>query len=86
MKTIGKCQLNGVGIALAVTLSILMSIAPHEASAKGGTFHLFPRAEAATITSPRSEPRTEPLGMGCGGKRYRDPITHRCRGAADFGH
>ena len=84
--TSGNSLLNGRSITVAVTLSILMSIAPHEASAKGGTFHLFPRAEAATITSPRSEPRTEPLGMGCGGKRYRDPITHRCRGPADFGH
>ena len=83
----GKCQLTGLVIALAVTLSILTSIVPHEASAKGGiSFHLAPRAEAATLTSPRSEPLTEPLGVGCGGKRHRDPITHRCRGPADFGH
>ena len=33
--TSGKCQLNGRSVALAVTLAI-MSIAPHEASAKGG--------------------------------------------------
>jgi len=80
-------QLNGLVIALAVTLSILISTVPHEASVKGGiTFHVFPRAEAATLTSPRSGPPTEPLGVGCGGKRYRDPITHRCRGPADFGH
>ena len=85
--TSGKCQLNGLVIALAVTLPILMSIVPHEASAKGGiSFHLAPRAEAATLTSPRSGSPTEPLGAGCGGKRYRDPITHRCRGPADFGH
>ena len=80
-------QLNGLVIALAVALSILMSLVPHEASAKGGiTFHVSARAEAATLTSPRSGPPTEPLGVGCGGKRYRDPITHRCRGPADFGH
>ena len=61
--TSGKCQLNGLVIALAVTLPILMSIVPHEASAKGGiTSHLAPRAEAATLTSPRSGPPTEPLG------------------------
>jgi hypothetical protein len=82
----GKSLLNGRSITVAVTLSILMSIAPHEASAKGGTFHLFSRAEAAPITSPRREPTTETLGVGCGGKRYRDPITHRCHGPADFGH
>ena len=44
------------------------------------------RAEAAPITSSRTEPTTERLGVGCGGKRYRDPITHRCRGPADFGN
>ena len=84
-----KCQLNGRTIALAVTLAILMSIAPHEASAKGGMkmccLSPISRAEAAPITSSRTEPTTERLG-GCGGKRYRDPITHRCRGPADFGN
>jgi hypothetical protein len=89
--TTGKCQLNGRSIALAVTLAILISTAPHEASAKGGTFlwsHLSPvsPAQAATGTSSRKEPTTEPLGVGCGGKRYRDLTTHRCRGPADFGH
>ena len=89
--TSGKCQLNGRSIALAVTLAILMSIAPHEASAKGGMkmccLSPISRAEAAPITSPRrSEPTTETSGVGCGGKRYRDPISHRCRGPADFGN
>ena len=73
--TSGKCQLNGLVITLAVTLPILMSIVPHQASAKAAiSFRLAPRAEAATLTSPRSGPPTEPLGAGCGGKRYRDPI------------
>jgi hypothetical protein len=87
--TSGKCQLHGRSIGLAVILAILMSVAPHEASAKGGTFHLWSawsRAEAATITSSRKEPVTETLSVGCGGKRYKDPITHRCRGPADFGN
>jgi hypothetical protein len=91
--TSSQCQLNGRSIALAATLAILVTIAPHEASAKGGTpnwshmSHFFPisRAEAATVTSPRDEPTTLTIG-GCGGKRYRDPISHRCRGPADFGH
>ena len=88
--TFGKFSLNGRSIALAVTLAIPMSIAPHEASAKGGMkmccLSPISRAEAAPITSPRNEPTTEILGVGCGGKRYRDPITHRCRGPADFGN
>jgi len=86
-----KCHLNGGSIALAVTVAILVSIAPHQASAKGGiksnTFNPFSRAEAATITPSPLQPHamTPTLG-GCGGKRYRDPNTHQCRGPADFGH
>ena len=34
--TSDKCQLDGRSIALAVTLAILMSVTPHQASAKGG--------------------------------------------------
>jgi hypothetical protein len=83
-------QLNGRSIALVV-IAILMSIAPQEASAKGGTFHLWDawsvsRAKAATLNSSPTEPTTVTLGAGCGGKRYRDPNTHRCRGPADLGH
>jgi hypothetical protein len=81
----GKFPLDSCSIVLAVTLAILMSIAPHEASAKGGTFRLFSTAEAATVTSSRKEATPETFGS-CGGKRYRDPNTHRCRGPADFGH
>jgi hypothetical protein len=87
--TSDKCQLNGRSIALAVTVAILMSVAPHQASAKGGMKMcclIIPRAEAAPTTSSRTEPKTETLVVGCGAKRYRDPITHRCRGPADFGH
>ena len=89
--TFGKCQLNVRSIALAATVAILMSIAPHEASARGGPLHLLDgwavsRAQAATGSASRNEPTTETLGVGCGGKRYRDPTTHRCRGPADFGN
>jgi hypothetical protein len=91
--TSSQCQLNGRSIALAATLAILVTIAPQKASAKGGTplwshwSHFLPvsRAEAATVTSPRKEPTTLTIG-GCGGKRYRDQNTHRCRGPADFGN
>ena len=88
--TTGKLSLGGPSIALAVTLAMPMAIAPHEASAKGGTFlwsHLSPvsRAEAKTETSSR--PEVTPLTIrGCGGKRYRDPNTHKCRGPGNFGN
>jgi hypothetical protein len=82
-----KFCFEGRGIFFAVALAVLVS--PHEASAKGGVFHLFPAvvgAEAATTTTTsRPEPPTVILG-GCGGKRYRDPNTHRCRGPGDFGN
>ena len=85
--------LDDRGIALAVTLAILTLIAPHEASANGGTFHLSSAwssgAEAATLSGgSTAEPTTAPFGLlgGCGGKRYREPNTHRCRGPADIGH
>jgi hypothetical protein len=83
-------KFNCRSIALAV-IAILMLIAPHEASAKGGiksnTFNPFSRAEAATITSSPLQPHATTATFGrCGGKRYRDPITHQCRGPADFGH
>jgi hypothetical protein len=89
--TSGKYPLSGRSTVLAVTLTILAAVAPHEASARGGPLHLLDawavsRAEAATGTASRKEPTTETLGVGCGGKRYRDPITHRCRGPADFGN
>ena len=80
---------NGRSIALALTLAILVSIAPHQALAKGGMKMccLIPRAEAATITSKPLEAHAPTMIIGgCGGKRYRDPITHQCRGPADFGH
>jgi hypothetical protein len=57
--TLGKFPLNCRSIALAV-IAVLMLIAPHEASAKGGiksnTFNPFSRAEASTITSSPLQP------------------------------
>ena len=78
------------GLVLAATLAVLMLTVPHEASAKGGTFHLFSAAQAATITSPRTEAMTQThpqtIFGSCGGRRTRDPNTNRCRGPADFGY
>lgn len=87
----GECLLHRRGVALAVTSVSVMSIAPHQASAKGGTFHLGTfvlGAEAAPLISSRTETaKPDPLSFGgCGGKRYRDPNTHRCRSPSDFGN
>ena len=92
-----KFPLGSRGIVLAaLALAILTSIAPDEASAKGGTFRLFSAfssASAATITSPQSQTTTQAtttttFGLlgSCGGKRYRDPNTHKCRGPGNFGN
>lgn len=80
------------GIVFAIALAVQMLIAPNETSAKGGRFSLHSafspvsRAEAGTVTSSPSRATTsEPLNFGaCGGKRYRDPNTHKCRGPADI--
>ena len=86
----GKSPLSGRGIALVLALAILIPTAPREALARGGAFHLFSGAQAATVNSPRTEATTEtrtPIVFGsCGGRRIRDPKTHRCRGPADFGY
>jgi len=78
-------------ICVVIALAIITLIAPREASAKGGTFHIgawspVSRAEATPVTSSRTETaKPEPLSFGgCGGKRYRDPNTGRCRGPGDF--
>jgi hypothetical protein len=65
-------------ICVAIALAIVMSIALHETSAKGGTFHLgawspVSRAEATPVAPSRTETaKPEPLSFGgCGGTRYR---------------
>ena len=87
--TSGKSP-SGRGVALAATLAILTLTEAHEASAKGGVIHLFSAAQAATATSPRApatiEAHSPTIFGSCGGRRIRDPNTHRCRGPADFGN
>jgi hypothetical protein len=90
----GKSPLSNRSIAFALAfvlaLAILVPTASREALAKGGVMHLFSAAQAATVNSPRTEATTEtraPIVFGsCGGRRIRDPNTHRCRGPADFGN
>src|SRR3974390_3667190 len=86
--TLAKFPLSCRRTALAVIV-ILMLIAPHEASAKGGiksnTFNPFSRAEAATIASSPLQPHaTTPTFGGCGGERYKEPRNHQYPGPADF--
>src|SRR6516225_880155 len=78
--TSGRCQRNGLGISSAVALAILMSVAPHQASAKGGikSCGFISRGEAARKPSPGGKPKPKTLGVGWGGKRNRDPIPNRC--------
>jgi len=85
----GKSPLSSRGIALVLALAILIPTDPREALARGGVFHLLSGAQAATVTSSRTEAATEtrtPIVFGsCGGRRIRDPNSHRYRGPADFG-
>ena len=87
-----KSSLVSGKVALAVSLAILIPAVPRDALAKGGVIHLFSAsaAQAATVTSSRTEATSEthsPIILGsCGGRRIRDPNTHRCRGPADFGN
>jgi methionine-rich copper-binding protein CopC len=76
----GKSQVSGNMIRIS-----LKTLSP-------GSYRVHWRV--VSVDSHRSEggftfsvgPVTETLGAGCGGKRYRDPVTHRCRGPSDFGH
>jgi hypothetical protein len=80
-----KFPLGGSRIAFAVVLAILVPAAPHTASGKGGTFHLFTfyKAHSESRIGPAT-PAAAPIFGGCAGRRYRDPITHQCRGPADI--
>jgi hypothetical protein len=60
-------------IIRSIALAVILAIMPHQASAKSDT-HPFSKATAVELTTV--------IG-GCGGKRYRDPDTDRCRGPAD---
>jgi hypothetical protein len=86
--TSARFPFDGRSITLAASLVVLMINAPHEALAKGGAFHLWTswsqrtavsQPEATTVSHTEATTVFGVLG-GCGGKRYRDPNTHRCRG------
>jgi hypothetical protein len=58
-----KFPLGGTRIAFAVVLAILVPAAPHTASGKGGTFHLF------TFYKAHSESRIGSAGSGTNFRR-----------------
>jgi hypothetical protein len=66
----------------------LMFVAPGTATAKSG--YMRP-PEPKPVTAgfsfpPELELSPSQIVGGCGSKRYRDPLTHKCRGPADFGN
>ena len=69
-----------------ILLSIGLLALTTDASQAAGSYQKKPMF-VASFPAP-SVPRVtagELLG-GCGGKRYRDPQTHQCRGPADLGN
>jgi hypothetical protein len=70
-----------MGRLLFVLVLLASSAALDAAFPKGGVVHLFAAhtPSASQLPSPR-----EFLG-GCGRGRYRDRVTQKCRGPADFG-
>jgi hypothetical protein len=59
-----------------------------EVLAAGAYMPKQPIPVQASVLPLSSLPRFAPSEIigGCGGKRFRDPKTHQCRGPADFGH
>jgi methionine-rich copper-binding protein CopC len=70
----GKSQVNGNMIRTA-----LKTLSP-------GSYRVHWRAVSVDTHRSEGSFTFSVSGDGCGGKRYRDPITHRCRGPTDFGH
>jgi hypothetical protein len=74
-----------------ILLVALVTALPNLAQAKGGgPLHLFrpftAQAEAATIDGPKilkPSERLHDFSTECGHGRYRNPVTHICRGPAD---
>jgi hypothetical protein len=67
----------------AIILVALTTIASAPALAKGGYVRRSEPVDVTTGTIAQS-PSIDALA-GCGHGRYRDPVTHQCRGPADVG-
>jgi len=80
-------HLLSVCIAAAMIL-----VAPACALAAGSYTRKPPvTVTASTVSSLPSIPHASELSVsqilgGCGGRRSRDPVTHKCRGPADVGN
>jgi hypothetical protein len=72
-----------VGRLLASLVLVAVYAAPDAALAKGGPLHLF-TSQAPQAPSASQVPAINEILAGCGRGRYRDPISHRCRGPADL--
>jgi hypothetical protein len=70
---------------LAVAALVLMT--PGESLAKGGYVRLpEPKVVRAGVPIPDFEVSPSQILGGCGAKRVRDAVTHKCRGPADIGN
>jgi hypothetical protein len=66
---------------------VAAALVPTPAIAKGGYVRLpEPKLVRAGVPIPDLELSPGQILGGCGAKRYRDPVTHKCRGPADFGN
>ncbi|MGA9949492.1 MAG: hypothetical protein WBQ24_14670 [Xanthobacteraceae bacterium] len=69
---------------VALVAAALALAAPTSAMAKSGYVRLpEPRLVRAGVPIPDSELSPNQILGGCGPKRVRDQITHKCRGPAD---
>jgi hypothetical protein len=68
-------------------LAALIIAAPTTVIAKGGHDRLVESMPIKTeLPTPSAVELPPSQFMGCGSKRYRDPVTHKCRGPADVGN
>jgi hypothetical protein len=71
----------------ALFVAALALAVPPRAIAKGGYVRV-PEPKVVRAGPPIPDLRLSPgqIFGGCGAKRTRDPVTHKCRGPADIGN
>jgi hypothetical protein len=71
----------------ALVAAALALAAPTSAIAKSGYVRLpEPKVVRAGVPIPDLQLSPSQILGGCGARRYRDPVTHKCRGPADIGN
>jgi hypothetical protein len=71
----------------AALVAAALALAPTPAIAKSGYVRLpEPRLVRAGVPIPDLQLSPSQILGGCGPKRVRDQITHKCRGPADIGN